>query len=290
MTTMKAALVREFGAPLTLGEVPKPMPRPTDVVVKVEACSLVQNLTNVLTNYANWFPFLPLPKLPAIFGLDVSGVVDAVGAQVRGVKPGDRVYVNPARSCGSCAACRAAQPTACPSFTFQGYFGFGPGSVDVFEDYPAGGLAEFMTAPVSSLVKLDDRITFEQGARFGYIGTAYGALKKAHAGSGKSLAITGATGTLGVPTVLLALAMGVTKIFAVARDKTLLERLKGIDPRRVHILSYGERPVEEWIRSHTDGAGADIFIDALSSGARAQVTMDGLRSLRRGGIGVCIGA
>lgn len=204
MRTMKAARVYELGAPLRLDEVERPSPRPTDVLVRVKACNLVPNLTNVLTIFASWFPYLPLPKLPGIFGLDVSGVIEEVGAQVHGVKVGDRVYVNPGRSCGSCTACRAGEPTACQSYTFQGYFGFGPGSAQVFEDYPGGGLAEFMTAPSSSLVKLEDSITFEEAARFGYIGTAYGALKRARAGSGRSLVVTGATGTLGVHVVMLA--------------------------------------------------------------------------------------
>lgn len=289
MTTMLAARLHEFGHALKLEQIEKPTPRPTDVVVEVKACNLVPNLNNVLTNYAKWFPFLPLPQLPAVFGLDVSGVVSDVGNQVHSIKPGDRVYVNPGRSCGSCHCCRSGEPTACSGYTFQGYFGFGPGSSRVFQDYPNGGMAQFMTAPVSSLVKLDERISFEQGARFGYLGTAYAALKKANAGSGKTVVITGATGTLGVPVVLLALAMGVTKIFAVARDKDLLARVRALCPNRVFTLSYGDEPLEEWVRGHTEGVGADIFIESLSTGAPAVVTMDAMRSLRRGGTGVVIG-
>lgn len=289
MNMMRAARLHEYGQPLVLEQIEKPAPRPTDVVVAVKACNLVPNLNNVLNHYAQWFPFLPLPKLPAVFGLDVAGVVEEVGSQVHNIKAGDRVYVNSGRSCGSCHACRSGEPTACQGYTFQGYFGFGPGSERVFRDYPNGGMADYMTAPVSSLVKLDESISFEQGARFGYLGTAYAALKKAKAGSGKSVIVTGATGTLGVPTVLLALAMGVTKIFAVARDKALLQRLQSIAPKRVLTLSYGDEPLEDWVRTHTEGLGADILIEALSTGAPAIVTMDAMRSLRRGGTGVVIG-
>ena len=54
---------------------------------------MVPNLGNVLANWTKWFPHLPLPKLPAIFGLDPAGVVVEVGDQVVDVSPGQRVYV-----------------------------------------------------------------------------------------------------------------------------------------------------------------------------------------------------
>jgi alcohol dehydrogenase len=286
---MLAARLHEFGQPFSLDSVPVPSPNPTQVLISVRACNVVPNLANVITHYSTWFPYLPLPKLPATFGLDVAGVVAEVGSQVLGVSPGDRVYVNPARSCGACKACRSNEPTACQSLTFQGYFGFGPGSKNVFEHYPSGGLAEYMIAPARSLVKLPESISFEQGARFGYLGTAYAALRKAHAGPGTSVIVTGATGTLGVGAVLLALAMGVPRIFAVARNTSVLERIREWDPRRIRVLSYGSEPLEPWIRDQTDGAGADVLIESLPTGAPAVVTMDALKSLRRGGIGVCIG-
>ncbi len=287
--TMRAARLHQVGGPFVIDEVPIPNPRPTDVVVKIKACNVVPNLRNVITHYAEWFPYLPLPKLPAIYGLDATGIIAKVGTQVRGIEVGERVYVNPGRSCGGCVACRRGEETLCESYTFQGYFGFGPGSAKVFEDYPYGGLADYMTAPVNSLVRLPASISFEAGARFGYIGTAYAALRKAGAGNGASIVVTGASGTLGLPAVLLALAMGAGKVFAVARDPVLLARVQALDPRRIEVLSYGERPLIEWVMEKTRGLGADILIEALSTGASANVTMDALQALRRGGIGVCIG-
>jgi threonine dehydrogenase-like Zn-dependent dehydrogenase len=288
-TSMRAARLHKIGAPFSIDDVPTPEPRPTDVLVKIMACNVVPNLRNVVTHYAEWFPYLPLPELPAIYGLDATGVIAQVGSQVRGIEVGERVYVNPGRSCGGCIACRRGDPTLCESYTFQGYFGFGPGSAKVFQDYPYGGLAEYMTAPVSSLVRLPDTVSFEAGSRFGYLGTAYAALRKADAGNGASVIVTGASGTLGLPTVLLALAMGAGRIFAVARDPVLLARVKALDPRRIETLSYGEKPLVDWVMERTQGIGADILIEALSTGASVNVTMDALHALRRGGIGVCIG-
>ena len=56
------------------------------------------------------------------------------------------------------------------------------------------------------------------------------------------------------------------------------------------MLSYGTEPLEAWVRDRTGGAGADLLIDSLPTGAPVSATMDGIKSLRRGGCGVSIGA
>jgi alcohol dehydrogenase len=108
---MRAARMHEVGGPMRVDMVPRPRATGTDVVVEVKACGMVPNLGNVLANWPKWCPHLPLPRLPAIFGLDPAGVVVEAGSHVVGIAPGERVYVNPARSCGSCQACLAGERT-----------------------------------------------------------------------------------------------------------------------------------------------------------------------------------
>jgi alcohol dehydrogenase len=289
MKTMRAARLHEVGGPFHVDTIELPQVRPTDVLVKVHACGVVPNLHNVVSNYPKWFPFLPLPKLPAIFGLDAAGVVEQVGSQVRGVKRGDRVYVNPGLSCGSCEACRRLEPVNCPAYTFQGYFGFGPGSQQIYEDYPYGGFSEFLTAPAINLVVLPPSVSFDQGARFGYLGTAYSALRKGGFGAGQTVLIDGATGTLGLGGTLLALAMGARRIFATGRNLALLERLKALAPERIHPIVLGERPSGEVAREHTGGLGVDMVLQALGPNAPVSHVLDAFAGLRRGGKAVSIG-
>jgi len=289
MQTMKAARLHEVGTQFSIDTIARPEPRPNDVLVQVKACGIIPNMKNVMAHYSEWFPFLPLPPLPAIYGLDAAGVIAEVGSQVKSIKRGDRVYVNPGTSCGSCHACRRGEPINCDAYTFLGYFGFGPRSKDVFVDYPTAGFAEYMTAPASSIVILPEAVSFEAGARFGYLGTAYSALRKAGARAGTSVLVSGATGTLGLGAVLLALGMGVTKVFGTARNKALLERVQRLAPNRVFVLPSGERPLDEWVKDHTDGLGADIFIDAVGPGAPHSISLAGINSLRRGGRMVDIG-
>jgi alcohol dehydrogenase len=290
MMTMLAARMHDVGAPMVIERVPIPEPRPTDVRVAVKACGIVPNLGNVLRNWTTWLPELPLPPLPAIFGLDPAGVVHAVGSQVHAFAPGDRVYVNPGRHCGSCRRCRAGDTINCRSYTFCGYFGFGSGSVRIFEEYPYGGLAEYMNAPQYSLVKLPDDVSFEQAARFGYLGTAYSAMRKAHVGPGTTVLVNGISGTLGIGGALFGLALGASKILGTGRNRELLARVKAISPGRIEVFALGDGPLEAWARAHTEGEGADVGIDALPPGAPASSMVDGIRSLRRGGKYVNIGA
>jgi D-arabinose 1-dehydrogenase-like Zn-dependent alcohol dehydrogenase len=289
MKTMLAARLHEIGGPLRLEQIPIPEPRPTDVLVAIKACGIVPNLKNVLTKWPEWFPHLPLPKLPAIFGLDPAGVVAELGSQVQSVRAGDRVYVNPARGCGSCRACRCGEIVNCRGFTFQGYFGRGPLSQAVFDAYPYGGLCEYITAPQSALVRIPENLSFESAARFGYLGTAHAAIKKAGAGPGRSLLINGIGGTLGLCAALVGLATGVTKILGTGRNPALLDRVKALAPSRIEVFAAGKRPVQDWALEMTEGEGVDAVVDTLPPGAPASAMLDALRSLRRGGRLVNVG-
>lgn len=287
---MRAARLHEIGGAFTVDEIPQPELRARDVLVRVKAAGVVPNLRNVVTHYPEWFPFLPLPELPAIYGLDAAGEVVGVGDQVRtGIKPGDRVYVNPGLSCGTCQACRHGEPINCSSYTFQGYFGFGPGSQDIYRDYPYGGFGQYLTAPASNLVVLPQSISYEQASRFGYIGTAFSALRKASFRPGQTALIDGGTGTLGLGGVISALAMGASKVFATGRNTALLEKLGQIDHNRIVPIELGKRPTSEIIMDATNGYGVDVMVQCLGANAPVETVVDSINALRRGGKAVNVG-
>lgn len=287
---MRAARMHEVGQPMVVEQIPVPEVRPTDVLVAVKACGIVPNLGNVLSNWGNWFPHLPLPKLPAVFGLDPTGVVEQVGSQVIGFKPGDRVYVNPARYCGACRQCRAGETTACAHYTFNGYFGFSKHSQRIYDQYPYGGLCEYMTAPQTALVRLPDNMRFEEAARLGYLGTAYRALRTANVGPGSTVLINGISGTLGIGGALFALALGARRILGTGRNRELLQRVKALAPDRIWVHSLDDGSMQNWAADVTQGEGVDAVVDALGPGASHGPLLDALATLRRGGKLVNVGA
>lgn len=288
--SMRAMRVHDASGRFVLDTIPRPtLLRPTDVLVQVKASGVVPNLRNVMSHYGDR-AYLTVPDLPAIYGLDTAGVVAEVGSAVTGLTPGDRVYINPGRSCGSCHACRVGEPINCEAYTFQGYFGFGPKSKKIYEQYPYGGFCEYATAPVDGLVKLPEAVSFETAARFGYLGTAYAGLRKGGVRAGSTVLIVGATGTLGLGATQIARAMGATRVLCVARNEALLARLQALDPRRIRTFSYGTGSMAEWAHRETDGMGVDVVIDAIGPGSPHQVTRDAIGTLRRGGKLVEIGS
>ncbi|WAC57570.1 alcohol dehydrogenase catalytic domain-containing protein [Gordonia sp. SL306] len=287
--TMLAARMHNVAEEMRLEQVPRPVPGLGEVRVRVHAVNIVPNLSNILQNWTTWFPEDPLPTLPATFGLDPAGVVEEVGEGVIGWEVGDRVYVNPGRYCLACEACRDGDLINCSSYAFAGYFGFTPTSIELLDRYP-GGLAEQMLAPAYALVRLPDNLDFNTAARFGYLGTMYSALKKADARPGKSILVNGISGTLGLSAALLAPAMGLTTLYGTARNHGLLKTVADLVPGRIHTHSLLDGPVDTWIKEQTNGRGVDIYVDALGPGAEHETFREGMRSLRRGGVCVDIGA
>ena len=200
--------------------------------------------------------------------------------KVVGIKPGDRVYVSPVRSCGSCPSCLKGERTQCQYMTFNGYFGFQENS-DPLRHVSAGGFCEYMSAPQYAIVKLPDSVSFREATRLGYWGTAYSALKKAGSLCGTSILINGISGTLGIGATLIALARGATRIFGTGRNSDLLTRVKALAPERIEVFSTDDGSIADWVRSRTGGIGCDLMLDTLGAVAS--------HGVRRGGRIINIG-
>jgi D-arabinose 1-dehydrogenase-like Zn-dependent alcohol dehydrogenase len=284
--SMRAARLHEPGRPLRIDMVEIPEPRPRDVLVQVKACGIIPNM-NAIFSGRLWNH---LPPLPASVGLDAAGIIAKVGSHVTDVAVGDRVYVNPWLSCGTCPYCRAGEPMLCNAAAFQGYFGFFPHSVRQLTDYPFGGFSEYLTASPQRLVHLPQQVTFDQAARFGYLGTSFAALRLGEVSGGSWIAINGITGTLGAGATLLALGMGATRILGLGRNREVLEQLKALAPDRIEILALGDAPIADWIREHTEQLGVDVVIDCSARSAAAANTAEAVAALKRGGAAINIGA
>ncbi|MEU8734303.1 NAD(P)-dependent alcohol dehydrogenase [Streptomyces tendae] len=105
MRRARAAVVREPGAPFTLREVELEDPRPREVLVRMAAVGVCHTDLGI---QAGW----PRQLTPMVFGHEGAGRVEAVGAEVTGVVPGDAVCLTFA-SCGACGQCAAGHPAYC---------------------------------------------------------------------------------------------------------------------------------------------------------------------------------
>jgi len=288
---MQAARLYDVKSDMRLEEIAVPDLRPDEVLIKVEACNVVQNLKNVLKGMDESPIAFPFPQLPAVFGLDVAGTVERCGSLTVGFEVGDRIYVNPGLSCGGCKACRSERSIDCEAFALRGYCGIGAKSQKSLDDHPQGGFAQYMATPQRNLVRLPDTLDFDTASRFGYLGTAFSALQQAGCGPDKIVLIDGITGTLGLGAAAIAVAMGAAKVLGTARETKLFPRIKALGADgQIDIVELGKTDTKEWALAHTDGDGVDIVIDALGGGAPPEALRDVLSTLRRGGCLVNIGA
>ena len=283
---MRAARLHKSGEPFTIDRIERPQRREQDVLVGVKACAIIPAM-NAIIGGKGWFP---LPPMPAVMGLDAAGIVIEVPDGLADIAVGDRVYVDPFLSCGSCNECLEGNYLLCRNAALRGYFAFSPNGVKRLEEYPYGGLCEIITASPHNLVKLPPEVSFAQGARFGYLGTSFAGLRKGGVAAGSTVAINGVTGTLGVGAVMLALAMGATRILGFGRNRAILDQLKALAPRRIDTMALGDGDAAAWLRANTEQRGVDVVLDCSAGrGGPIAAAVAAMGGLKRGGVAINIG-
>lgn len=208
--TMKAAIVREFGQPLVIEEVPVTMPGPGQILVKIAATGVCH--TDLHAAEGDW-PVKPNP--PFILGHEGVGHVVAVGSGVTNVKEGDRVGVPWLyTACGHCVHCLGGWETLCEAQQNTGY------SVN-------GSFAEYVLADPNYVGHLPANIGFIDIAPILCAGvTVYKGLKVTDTRPGNWVAISG-IGGLGHMAVQYAKALGLNVVAVDIDDAklALAERL-----------------------------------------------------------------
>ncbi|MBI0003581.1 alcohol dehydrogenase AdhP [Bartonella sp. M0177] len=258
--TMQAAVVREFGKPLTIDEVPIPEPGEGMIQVSVQACGVCH--TDLHAAHGDW-PVKPNP--PFIPGHEGVGYVSAVGRGVKHVKEGDRVGVPWLyTACGCCSHCLAGWETLCENQLNTGY------SVN-------GAFADYVVADPNYVGHLPKNIGFNEIAPILCAGvTVYKGLKVTDAKPGNWVGISG-IGGLGHLAVQYAKAMGYNvAAIDVADDKIELAKQLGADVG-INVTKYNDATAE--LRKLTDGGVHGMLVTAASPKAFEQA----LGMVRRGG-------
>ncbi len=249
MQTMKAAVVHDFGAPLTIEDVPIPDVSDGQVLVKIAASGVCH--TDLHAANGDW----PVkPSLPFIPGHEGVGHVVKVGRGVVRFKEGDRIGVPWLHSaCGYCEHCLTGWETLCDAQQMTGY------SVN-------GGYAEYTLADAAYAARLPDALAFAPAAPVLCAGlTVYKGLKMLDCKPGDWVAVSG-IGGLGHMALQYAKAMGMRTIAVdIAEDKLALARELGVDAA---IDASKEDPIRR-IASDIGGAHG-VLVTAVSTGAFEQ--------------------
>jgi NADPH:quinone reductase-like Zn-dependent oxidoreductase len=270
---MRAWVIRATGGldQLQLADVPDPPSAldPRAVRVALRAAAL---------NHLDLFVVRGLPHqhdFPHILGADGAGVVAAVGAEVRTVRPGDRVMINPGIADGTCAYCRAGEQSLCVTYRMLG-------------EHLPGTLAEQVVVPEQNLAiipTLATPLTWAEAAAFSLVTlTAWRmVVTRARVAPEETVLIWGIGGGVSLSALRIAKLKGARVIVTSSDDaKLAAARRLGADST----LNHRTEPVAQRVRALTAKRGADVVIENVGEATWDQ----SLRALARGGRLVTCGA
>jgi NADPH2:quinone reductase len=245
---MRSVVVREFGAPevMHVEESQVPVPGSAQVLVRVRAAGV-----NPVDAYIRSGVYTLKPPLPYTPGTDGAGDIQAVGADVRDWRVGDRVYL----------------------------FNDNSGSPRT------GTYADHALCSPTQIAKLPDTVTYAQGAALGvpYATACYALFKRANARPGETVLVHGASGGVGIGAVQMALAHGMT-VIGTAGSGPGMQAVK--DAGAHVVVNHREPDYLETIVNTTERRGADVILEM-----NAHLNLDkDLPLLARGGRLVIVGS
>ncbi|MHC4691143.1 MAG: zinc-binding dehydrogenase [Planctomycetota bacterium] len=260
---MKAAVIQEHGGldRVRIEEVPEPKPAGDEVILKVHSAGL--NHLDIWVRKGR--PGLEL-AMPHILGSDASGVVVAIGSNVKDISIGDEVILNPGLSCGSCEYCNRGEQSECPSFGIVGLT-------------RPGTFAEQVAVPAQNIYHKPEHMNFDEAAVFvlSHLTAWRMLITKAQLKPGQTVLIHGIGGGVALPALQLAKLTGAEVIVTSSSDDKLSRSSQiGAD----HTINYeAVNDVAQSVKDITNGAGVDIVIDTVGA---ATWPID-FSAVRRGG-------
>lgn len=244
---------------------PEPEPAKGQVVIDVEYCGV--NHLDIWTRMGIAGKKI---KLPHICGCDIVGTAKKSAA---GIDAGERVMVYPGASCGRCPYCKAGRENLCSQFAIIG------GTSDY-----NGGYAEQVAVPARNVIRLGKGIDSKTAATLAvsYL-TAWNMLSANGAKKGKSLLVYGAASGVGMATIQLARALGVSRIITTAAGTEKAGFGKKLGAHDV-IDRNETKDIAGEVAARLGGGGVDIVIDHVG----AATWQTSIASLKPGGrMAVC---
>jgi len=264
---MKAVRIHEFGGPevLRYEDVPDPLLRKDQVLVRVKACAM-----NHLDLWVR--KGFPGVKLPHILGSDIAGEIVEIGEYVTGFKPGQRVLLAPMYFCNHCAQCVAGLQNQCREFTVLG------NGVD-------GGNCELIAVPAVNVIPILDSLDFNQAASVPLVFLTAWHMLVGRAGirMGQTVLVLGASSGVGIAAIQIAKLFH-ARVITTAGDENKLEKARALGAD--YGINHYQQKISEEVRRITNKEGVDIVIEHVGEAT----WNESMKSLKPGGTIVTCGA
>ena len=254
---MKALLLSAYGK-LDVVEMDPPVAGRDEALVRVRACGICGSDVHGYTGVTG----RRIP--PLVMGHEAAGSIVAVGADVRGFAPGDRVTFDSTVWCGTCGFCRSGRVNLCDARTI---FGVSCG------DYRRhGAFAELVAVPERILYRLPDSLPFEHAAMAEPLAVAVHAVDRRRPAAAERVAVIGC-GMIGLLTIQVLRARGCAGILAA-------------DPNGERRALAARLGASETAADAGGLAGFDHVFEAVGT---AETVAAAVRAVRKGGAVTLIG-
>jgi D-arabinose 1-dehydrogenase-like Zn-dependent alcohol dehydrogenase len=256
---VRAVRLGRVGKPLENADVPVPEIGPSEVLIRIAAAGICHSDAHYRDGISS------IGLLPVTLGHEIAGRIEKVGADIKHVRPGDRVCVHYLVHCGTCEFCVRGLEQFCRTGQMIG-------------KHRDGGYAEFINVPGRNAFVLPDQVSFEIGAiMMCSSATALHALNKARFKPGESIAIFG-FGGLGFSALQLARAFDCDQVYVIEINPAKLALLEELGV--VAIDAKKGNPVEQ-ITDATNGKGVDVSLELIGSSETMRQAVQCLGALGR---------
>ncbi|GBF34279.1 alcohol dehydrogenase [Desulfocucumis palustris] len=244
-------------------DVPLPDIKENEVLIKVKVCGICGSDIHA---YYGKHPFISCPVVP---GHEFSGVIEEIRANAAGKwQKGDRVIVEPSLVCGKCYNCRHDRYNICNELKVMGC-------------QSDGAFSEYIAVPEQKVIKLDPKLTFEEGAMVEPLAVGVHAAEKARLKAGQTAVVIGA-GTIGLMVLQAAKAMGAGVIVADVIDGRLdMAGQLGAD----HTINVSREPLDTAVNRLLPD-GPDVILECVGA---ANTVNAAIHTARKGGRIVIVG-
>jgi L-iditol 2-dehydrogenase len=243
-------------------DVPVTEPGPGQVLVRMKRIGVCGSDIHV---YHGKHPTTPYP---VVQGHEVSGVIERLGAGVRGFKPGEKVTIQPQVTCGTCYPCRHGDYHICDSLKVMGFQTTGAGS-------------DFFAVEASKVLKLPASLSFEHGAMVEPVAVGVHAVGRGGGVKGRKVLVLGA-GPIGNLTAQVAAGLGAADVMVTDLSETRLAvaRACGIP----HCVNTGSADLAAEVLKSFGEDKADLILECVG----AQQTIEQAISVARKGTDIVV--
>ncbi len=265
---MKAAFLHGVGD-LRVETTPVPqITNPNQILVRVKAVGICGSDIHFFED-GRIGPYVVTS--PIVLGHECAGEVVEVGSEVRNVRPGDRVCIEPGVPCRRCSFCKSGRYNLCETVPFMG------------TPPTDGAFGEYVVWPADFAFRLPDNASFEEGAVVEPLAVGVQACQRGGVRSGQTVVVIGC-GPIGLTAMQAAAGFGATRMIVtdMVRLRLDLARQLGAD---VAINPEGTDPVEA-VKDATEGLGADVVLETAGT---TQTVGQACKMVKRGGVVVLVG-